>query len=158
VRVLVDDLIALAADLGVLDLPDGVEYPLLTVYSFRLRIASALTVERATVGKLQRVLVEMDVDQATAEGLLRTDSPYVTAVDPNENIRDVASAKSAWRSLPAAELVAAALGQDVEVRLSPGNARPGVVTRALAAYGVPALVWAFEAVEDRLRVVEVGPT
>lgn len=154
--VLVDDLIALTAELGVLELPDGIEYPLLTVYSFRLRIASALTVERATVGKLQRVLIEMDVDPVRTEGLLQSDSPHVRAVDPNERIREVASVKSAWKSLPAAELVAAARSEGVGVRLSPGNARPGLVTGALAEHGVPLQVWEFEIVGERLRVVEVG--
>lgn len=154
-QVLVDDLIAVAADLGVLELPPGIEYPLLTVYSFRVRIANALTVERPTTGMLQRLVEAFGTSDDDVERILEASTSNVHALDPNRHVAAVAHGKRKWGSFVPAEIVAAALHEDVEVRLSPGNARGGQVVDALAESGIRALVWELTQVGESLHVTEI---
>jgi hypothetical protein len=141
VRILVDDQLALLANLGILDLPASVEAPLLTVYSFQLRIASALAVERATEGVLQRLVhdhLPPGVDRSTLSG---RESRILRVVDPTLFATEVAQVRAEMRcDTLAAEVVAVARSEMAEVRLTPGNAK-GQLWDVLAAAGVPVAVW-----------------
>jgi hypothetical protein len=151
--VLVDDTLALLANLGVLVPPGGTVYPLLTVYAFQLRIAGALTVERATKGHLQRLVESHAPAPSRPLDLLMARTEFVHVVDPTELAAETAAGKVRWGSFVPAEVVAVAAREKVAVRLSAGNAR-GRLREALVEHGVPFGIWRLEARGDKLVAID----
>lgn len=153
-KVLVDDQLALLANLGVLELPSAVERPLLTVYSFQLRIASALVVHRATEGVLQRLVSTFLPEGFDIDALVDFDSALVRVIDPTKYAADVARIKSEFRcNSLAAEVVAVARREGAEVRLTPGNA-DGQLWGTLTATDVPKAVWTMIPTGTRVSLEE----
>lgn len=157
-RVIVDDQIALLANLGALAIPAEIDRPLLTVYGFQLRIASGIVTQRATEGVFQRMVhtyLQEGVDPAS---LLAPETESVLVVDPTQHVADVARAKARpGVNLLAAEVIAVANAEGVGVRLSRGNAS-GALWNALGKAGVSAAVWEFEEGHQQLAISEVeGP-
>jgi hypothetical protein len=79
----------------------------------------------------------------------------VRAIDPTAHVVAVAEGKRRWGSLVPAEVVAAAKQEQVEVRLTPGNAA-GQLRRALEEAGIRFAVWSLEADVDEQTMRVVG--
>ncbi len=153
-QVLVDDQLFLLMALGVLDLPEVVEIPVLTVYSFQLRIASAIAVERTTEGVLQRILSSYLPAGRDPSELLAPDSGTVRVANPTLYVVDAALIRADLRcNTLAAEVIAVAQQENCDVRLTPGNAR-GSLWDALTAADVPRAVWSVVPGEKQLSVAE----
>lgn len=153
-RVLVDDQIALLANLRVLEIPSGVDCPLLTVYGFQLRIASGIVTERSTEGVFQRMVDTYLQGDADPASLLATETQFVRFVDPTPYAAEVARAKASFGiNVLAAEMIAVAVAEGVTVRLSPGNAR-GTLKGALDEAEVVSGVWTFRAVQEGVAISE----
>lgn len=152
-RVLVDDMLALMANLGMLQLPDDVELPLLTVYAFQLRTATAISIPRATEGQLQRVVKAYLPPGTDPLDLLRSNTPNVRVINPTSHVVAVAAGKVKWGSFVPAEVVAAAEHEGAAVRLSGGNST-GKLRQALMETGTPAAVWGLEEHGTSFRINE----
>lgn len=153
--VLVDDQLALLANLGLLDLPDDVEVPLLTVYAFQVRIAAAVSVDRTTDGVLQRLLAVHSSEGFDSSNLTKSETANVRVVDPTGCVVEMAQAKTRFGcNLLAAEVVAAARFTGAGVRLSEGNADSQLL-RVLTTAEVPVAIWTLASAGERLRVREL---
>lgn len=141
-RVIVDDHFALLANLGVLELPQGIELPLFTVYSFQLRLASALSPGRETSGRLQRLRDAFGPDVPT-EALVSSRSRLVEVLDPREYVVEIAAAKLTGANALGAEVIAAAGATGAEVRLSAGN-EPGQLRERVQGAGARVAIWIYE--------------
>ncbi len=150
--VVVDDQLALLINLRAFDVPGAVQLPVLTVYSFQLRIASALLVERRSEGQLQRLVASFAPAGLDPERLVAS-SDRVRVVDPTTYAGDVARLKAAGMNALPAEIVAVARSLMAQVRLAPGNAR-GALWDAIAGAGVDVAVWEFVEDNGRLAVEE----
>lgn len=151
-RVLIDDQLSLLTNLGVLEVPAEIERPLLTVYGFQLRVASAVTVERTTEGTLQRLLRSHLTHGVDPISLVRAESSALRVIDPTQLAAEIARARSDLRcNSLAAEVVAAARSEQAHVRLTPGNAK-GQLFETLTLAGVPVEVWTLMPSADGLRL------
>jgi hypothetical protein len=152
VKVLVDDHLAVLHALGALELPSSVEEPLLTVYGFQLRVASALACERDARGVLQRLVVQFGGNDVDVETVIRPDASIVKVIDPTGHASKIAQYKGRLRcNTLAAEVIAGALQEAAEVRLAPPNAK-GQLWDAVVAADVPGVVWQLTDQYDRVGV------
>jgi hypothetical protein len=152
VKVLVDDHLAVLHALGALAIPPTVEEPLLTVYGFQLRVASALACERGTRGVLQRLVAQFGGSSVDVETLIRPDPAIVRIIDPTEHASEIARHKDRLRcNTLAAEVIVGARQEAAEVRLVPANAL-GQLWVAVGAAEVPRAVWWLTEQQDRVGV------
>lgn len=149
-QVLVDDTLALLANLDAIELPREIERPIFTVYAFQIRLANALAVSRPTTGRLQQLYAAHppltdDVDTVLGQ------TEAVAIIDPTRHAPAIARAKARWGSLVAEEVVAIAKARAVAVRLSAGNAH-GQISKALEAERILFATWELYDDGDRFGV------